>query len=88
MVDLEIVLKNLKNNKSRDPYGLMLMNIIKDQQIYPRCLEACNIWKLKGPRSQFSSYRGIFRVSIFRAIFDGLIYNNEYNTIDSNLIDS
>ena len=110
MADLEIVFKNLKNHKSRDPNGLinelfkeetagddlkratlMLMNRIKDEQIYPKCLEACNIssiWKLKGPRNQFSSYRGIFRVSIFRAILDRLIYNDEYDNIDSNLTDS
>ena len=110
MEDLDIVLKKLKNNKSRDPHGLAnelfkdeaagedfklailhLMNRIKDEQIYPKCLELCNIssiWKLKGPRNRFSSYRGIFRVSIFRAILDRLIYNDEYDNIDSNLTDS
>jgi exonuclease III len=70
---------------------LNLMNRIKNEQIYPKCLELCNIssiWKLKGPRNRFSSYRGIFRVSIFRAILDRLIYNDEYETIDSNLTDS
>ena len=107
MADLDIVLKKLKNNKSRDPHGLVnelfkdetagedlkvaiihLMNRIKDEQIYPKCLELCNIssiWKLKRPRNRFSSYRGIFRVSIFRAILDRLIYNDEYEKIDSNL---
>ena len=110
MADLEIVLKKLKNNKSRDPHGLAnelfkeetagddlkkailcLMNRIKDEQIYPKCLELCNIssiWKLKGPKNSFSSYRGIFRVSIFRAILDRLIYNDEYENIDSSLTDS
>ena len=43
---------------------------------------------MKGPRNRFSSYRGIFRVSIFRAILDRLIYNDEYENIDSNLTDS
>ena len=43
---------------------------------------------MKGPRNKFSSYRGIFRVSIFRAILDRLIYNDEYESIDSNLTDS
>ena len=69
----------------------MLMNRIKDEQIYPKCLESCNIssiWKLKGPKNRFSSYRGIFRVSIFRAILDRLIYNDEYDKLDSNLTDS
>ena len=70
---------------------LKLMNRIKHEQIYPKCLEMCNIssiWKKKGPRNQFSSYRGIFRVSVFRAILDRLIYNDEYSNIDSNLTDS
>ena len=40
---------------------------------------------MKGPRNKFSSYRGIFRVSIFRAILDRLIYNDEYENIDTNL---
>ena len=69
----------------------MLMNRIKEEQIYPTCLEDCNIssiWKLKGPRNKFSSYRGIFRVSIFRSILDRLMYNDEYYNIDSNLRDS
>ena len=39
-------------------------------------------------KNKFSSYRGIFRVSVFRAILDRLIYNDEYDNIDSNLTDS
>ena len=69
---------------------LKLMNRIKNEQKYPKCLEICNItsiWKMKGPRNKFSSYRGIFRVSIFRAILDRLIYNDEYENIDTNLTD-
>ena len=108
--ELQVVLDNLKINKSRDPNGianelfkneaagddlkeaiLKLMNRIKDEQKYPKCLELCNIssiWKMKGPRNKFASYRGIFRVSIFRAILDRLIYNDEYENIDQNLTDS
>ena len=70
---------------------LKLMNRIKDELIFPKCLELCNIssiWKMKGPRNQFKSNKGIFRVSIFRAILDKLIYNNEYTNIDSNFSDS
>ena len=110
MNNLNTVLKNLKKNKARDPYGfanelfmpgvvgddlklaiLKLMNKIKDEQKYPQCLELCNIssiWKRKGPRNSFESYRGIFRVTIFRSILDRLIYNDEYHNIDSNLTDS
>ena len=62
MKDLNVVLKSLKTQKSRDPYGLAndlfrpevagddlrldllkLMNRIKDDQKYPKCLEFCNI---------------------------------------------
>ena len=110
MRDLNIVLKNLKKQKSRDPYGLAndifrpevagedlklailkLMNKIKEEQIYPKCLELCNIsslWKRKGNRNDFENYRGIFRVTIFRSILDRLIYNDEIDKIDANLTDS
>ena len=53
-------------------------------------MQLCNvssIWKRKGPRNDFESYRGIFRVTIFRCILDGLIYNDEYPNIDANLTD-
>ena len=69
---------------------LHMFNRIKDEQKYPRALELCNIssiWKKKGPRNSFDSYRGIFRVTIFRAILDRLIYNDEYHNLDKNLTD-
>ena len=69
---------------------LKLMNRIKEEQIFPDCLQKCNIssiWKRKGSRSNFESYRGIFRVSIFRSILDRLIYNEEYENLDKNLTD-
>ena len=44
--------------------------------------------KNKGDRNNFDNYRGIFRVPIFRAILDRLIYNDEYYEIDDNLSDS
>ena len=99
MKDLEVVLKNLKKQKARDPYDLAndifrsevagddlkeailsMMNRIKQEQSFPRCLELCNIssiWKRKNSRNDFESYRGIFRVTIFRSILDRLIYNDE-----------
>lgn len=70
---------------------LQLMNNIKQQQIFPQQLEACNIasiFKNKGSKQDFDKYRGIFRVPIFRAILEKLIYNDEYATIDSNLTDA
>merc|ERR1719319_1915010 len=69
---------------------LVLMNRIKSEQIFPKVLEYCNIssiWKQKGPRNDFESYRGIFRVTIFRNILDRLIYNDEFKNIDKNLSD-
>ena len=69
---------------------LKLMNKIKDEQVYPECMQLCNIssiWKKKGNKNDFESYRGIFRVTIFRSILDRLIYNDEYDKIDSNLSD-
>ena len=107
--DLEAVLKFLKKNKSKDPFGyvneifdvevagddlklamLILMNRIKTEQVYPKVLELCDItpiFKLKGSRNEFTNYRGIFRVSVFRSILDRLIYNDEYHNIDRNLTD-
>ena len=98
MDDLQAVLKHLKKNISRDPFGyaneifgvevagddliealLLLMNRIKLEQIYPEVLEVCDIssiYKRRGLRNSFESYRGIFRVSVFRAILDRLIILN------------
>ena len=69
---------------------LKMMNKIKDDQVYPVCLEVCDIssiWKKKGSRNDYDNYRGIFRVTIFRSILDRLIYNDEYSKIDNNLTD-
>ena len=70
---------------------LKLMNRMKKDQCFPDSLEPCNItsiWKRKSSRNDFDNYRGIFRLTIFRSILDRLIYNDEYETIDSNLTDS
>ena len=110
MKQLGTVLKHLKKNKSRDPFGyaneifrskvagddlkkaiLYLMNGVKKEQVYPEVLEVCNIssiYKMKGSRNDFNSYRGIFGIPIFRSILDRLIYNDEYDIIDDNLSDS
>ena len=68
----------------------MLMNKIKDQQNKPKSVQLCNItsiYKNRGPRNKFDSYRGIFRVTVLRNILDRLIYNDIYQTIDTNLSD-
>ena len=64
---------------------LKLMNSIKNKQEFPNCLEMSNItsiYKKKGSRNEYGQYRGIFRVVIFRAILERLIYNDEYTNID------
>ena len=70
---------------------LNMMNQIKRTQVFPKSLELCNIssiFKQKGSRHVMDAYRGIFRVMVFRNILERLIYNDEYETIDSNLTDS
>ena len=70
---------------------LEMLNRVKAEQVYPEALEVydiSSIYKNKGRRNCFESYRGIFRVPIFRGILDRLIYNDEYSVIDSNLSDS
>ena len=67
-----------------------LVNKIKKHQIFPKCLQLCNItsiWKRKGKRNSFDSYRGVFRVCVFRNILDRLIYTDEYHNVDSRLTD-
>ena len=109
MEDLDNVLKNLKNNKSRDPLGnankifkpkvvgddlklaiLLLVNRIKDNLKLPEVFKLCDVTSIfkKGRRSEFTNYRGIFRVIIFRSILDRLVYNDIYPEVDSNLRDA
>jgi hypothetical protein len=67
------------------------MNNIKEQQIFPKCLQGCNVtslYKNKGSRKNLNNYRGIFRVTILRSILDRLIFNDEYDNIDQKLTDS
>ena len=67
-----------------------LMNKIKDQCEFPQCLTICNVtnaYKNKGDRSNFDSYRGLFRTPVIRNILDKLLYVDLYETIDNNLTD-
>ena len=64
-----------------------LMNTIKRHQSFPQSTQACNltsIFKNKGSRKDFNHYRGIFWVTVFRNILDGLIFNDNYSTIEKN----
>ena len=66
------------------------MNKIKQQQKIPKIMQSCNItslYKNKGPRNKFSSYRGIFGVTVLRNILDRLIYDDMYETMDNQLSD-
>ena len=70
---------------------VLLMNKLKENsQDYPVSMELCNltsIYKTKGDRNYFDSYRGVFRTTSLRNIMDRLIYIDEYGTIDDNLTD-
>ena len=69
----------------------MLINRIKNERIYPEPMELCNVtnlYKNKGQRSLFNSYRGIFRTPVLRNILDKLMYNDEYEELDTNLTDA
>ena len=50
----------------------------------------CNITSIfkKGKRSNFTNYRGIFRVIIFRSILDRLVYNHIYPVVNNSLTDA
>ena len=68
-----------------------LMNNVKTQQVFPECLEPCNVtslFKNKGSSKDLNNYRGIFRVTVFRNVLDKLIFDDEYENIDRNLTDS
>lgn len=67
-----------------------LMNEIKRQGKVPEMLKLANIssfYKGKGAKNDIENERGIFRIVILRYILDRLIYNDEYEGIDSNLTD-
>ena len=77
--------KDLKNSL------LKMFNRIKDCQEYPDIFKPSNItslYKKKGGKANLDNDRGIFNVVKIRSILDRLIYNDQYNTIDSNMSSS
>ena len=68
-----------------------LMNRLKDNPgEYSASMDICNVtslYKNKGDKNMFDSHRGVFRTTILRNILERLIYNDEYNTVDSGLTD-
>ena len=68
----------------------ILMNRMKNELVVPENINVCNVtnlYKNKGERTQYNSYRGIFRTAVLRNILEKLLYNDEYKEIDSNLTD-
>ena len=69
----------------------LLMNKIKSQCLVPKLFTLKNIstiYKNKGSKSDLENDRGVFVSTIFNTILQKLIYNDNYDTIDSNLSDS
>ena len=70
---------------------LLMLNRIKAEFSIPELMELVNIisiYKGKGEKNDLQSDRGIFILNIIRSIMMKLIYNQEYETIDSNMSDS
>jgi hypothetical protein len=65
-----------------------LMNRIKYELTFPSPMNKCNVtnlYKKKGSKQSYNSYRGIFRTPVLRNILDKLMYSDEYENIDKNL---
>lgn len=70
---------------------LDLMNGIKREMVMPTFMQLSNIttlYKNKGSRFDMDNDRGIFILTVFRKIFDKLIYNDKYEDIDTGMSDS
>ena len=108
--DLDVVLKSLKLNQSRDPKEMLneifrppiigedlklailyLMNGINENMKLPYFMQMSNITTISKPKSSkfdVNGERGIFILSVFRKIFDKLIYNDHYEHINRSMSDS
>ena len=70
---------------------LNLLNKIKQNLTIPDFMQFANIvsiYKGKKSRCSLENDRGIFIINIFRSILMKIIYNEEYETIDSHMSDS
>ena len=70
---------------------LRMMNKIKNEVKIPEMFRLKNIsaiYKNKGSKSDLENDRGIFTCTVVNSILQKLIYNNNYEEIDSNLSDS
>ena len=67
-----------------------LTNRIKHERTFPEAMNICNVtnlYKNKGPKNLFDSYKGLFRTPVLRIILDKLMYGDEYEEIDEQLTD-
>ena len=65
-----------------------LVNRIKNELTIPELLNVANVtnlFKNKGEKALFDSYRGVFRIPVIRNILELLMHHDEYEEIDSNL---
>ena len=70
---------------------LMMFNRIKKEVDIPEMFQFANIvsiYKGKGAKNDLQNDRGIFIMNILRSIMMKMVYNDEYDTIDSNMSDS
>ena len=70
---------------------LLMMNNIKDKMKVPSIFRSKNvtaIYKNKGSKSELENDRGVFTCTVLNTILQKLIYNDNYEDIDSNLSDS
>ena len=66
------------------------MNRIKNELTYPDMLQLCNmtnLYKRKGDRAHYYSYRGVFSSPVLSNILDKLLQNDEYENVDKNMTD-
>ena len=68
---------------------LKMFNKIREEKTIPSFMNTANITTIpkKGSKLKLENERGIFRLSVIRNIFMRLIYNDNYDIIDSNMSD-
>ena len=70
---------------------LLLLNLMKEHHFSPNFMDKIDItsfYKGKGPRDDFYSDRGIFKLNLIRSIKEKMLYNDIYDEIDSSMSDS
>ena len=70
---------------------LQLVNGIKREYFIPYNVQMSNIttiYKKKGSKHDLESDRGIFGLSVFQKIINGLIYKEKYPLVDAGMTDS